>query len=310
MKITKEMKIGLVATLGLVILFFGLKFLKGLSLFDSDDTYYITFTEIGGLPKSTPVYADGYQVGVIKEINYDYSLEAPIKASIGVSKKMHIPEGTRAEIVKDLMGNMQVDLLLGPDHSKLIPVGGTIPGRVQGSALSEAAAFIPEIQKMLPKLDSILTGVNNLVNDPALGASVHNLKTTTAEFAVTSKKIHLMADELQGKLPDMLAQADGTLRNTNRLTGKLAGVDVQGTMSRVNATIDNVHQLTAQLHDRMNSRDNSLGLLMNDRSLYDNLNGSIGSLHQTIGHADSLVTDLKAHPKRYVHFSLFGKKDK
>ena len=109
---TREVKIALVAIVGIILLFFGVNFLKGMNLFKSDDVYYITFDNIQGLAKSTPVYADGYKIGTVSDIQYNYGRNSLIKVGVSVSKDMRIPKGSTAEIEKDLMGNMQVDILM------------------------------------------------------------------------------------------------------------------------------------------------------------------------------------------------------
>ena len=111
--ITKEIKIALVAIVGIIVLFFGMNFLKGISLFSSDNTYYIAFSNISGLTWSSPIMADGYQVGTIKSISYDFEKRGQIMAEVGIDKKLRVPKGTTAEISSDLLGNVQVDLMLG-----------------------------------------------------------------------------------------------------------------------------------------------------------------------------------------------------
>ena len=284
MKLTKEIKIALVAIVGILIMYFGINFLKGMNLFSTNNAYYMTFDDIQGLGASTPIYADGYKVGTVDGMEYDYKENGPIKVKVDINKDLRIPQGSKAEIVKDLMGNLQVNLLLANNPRERVEPGGVIPGAVNGGMMDKAANLIPVVEKMLPKLDSILTSVNALLADPALAASLHNVETITSNLTVSTRELNtLMAG----------------LNNTNRLTANLASLDVQGTLNKVNQTLESAHQFT----EKLNSNQGSLGLLMNDTKLYDNLTS-------TMSHADSLVIDLKAHPKRYVHFSVFGRKDK
>ena len=280
-------------------MYFGINFLKGMNLFSTNNAYYMTFDDIQGLGASTPIYADGYKVGTVDGLEYDYKENGPIKVKVDINKDLRIPQGSKAEIVKDLMGNLQVNLLLANNPRERVEPGGVIPGAVNGGMMDKAANLVPVVEKMLPKLDSILTSVNALLADPALAASLHNVETITSNLTVSTRELNTLMASLNKQVPGMVRKANGVLDNTNRLTANLASLDVQGTLNKVNQTLESAHQFT----ERLNSNQGSLGLLMNDTKLYDNLTS-------TMSHADSLVIDLKAHPKRYVHFSVFGRKDK
>lgn len=299
MKLTKEIKIALVAIVGILIMYFGINFLKGMNLFSTNNAYYMTFDDIQGLGASTPIYADGYKVGIVDGLEYDYKENGPIKVKVDIIKDLRIPQGSKAEIVKDLMGNLQVNLLLANNPRERVEPGGIIPGAVNGGMMDKAANLVPVVEKMLPKLDSILTSVNALLADPALAASLHNVETITSNLTVSTRELNTLMAGLNKQVPGMIGKANGVLDNTNRLTANLASLDVQGTLNKVNQTLESAHQFT----EKLNSNQGSLGLLMNNTKLYDNLTS-------TMSHADSLVIDLKAHPKRYVHFSVFGRKDK
>lgn len=296
---TKEVQIALVAIVAVVVLFFGLKFLKGLDLFSTGDTYYISFSNISGLTISSPVYADGYRVGVVKSIDYDYARKGNITAEVELNDGMRVPRGSSAEIVSDMLGNVKVNLLLANNPRERVNPGERIQGGINAGALGKVADMVPTIEKMLPKMDSILASVNALMADPAIRASLHNVQTITGNLTVTTAQMNTLLAGLNKQIPGTINKANGVLDNTNKLAVKLNQVDVAGTMARVNATLANVQQFTQTL----NSRRGTLGLLMNDPGLYNNLTS-------TMRDADSLMINLKQHPKRYVHFSLFGKKDK
>ena len=298
-KFSKEIQIALVAVVGLVVLFFGLQFLKGLKIFSSDSRYFVKFDNISGLSASSPVYANGYRVGVVENIIFDYEKRGDIVAVVGVDKQLRLPKGSFAEIASDLLGNIKLELNFGPDPSVLMAPGDTLTGGLQKGAMNRAAEMIPQIEKMLPKLDSILASVNTLLADPALANSLHNVDQITADFTRTTKELNLLTASLNKQMPEILQNANGVLANTNVLTSNLNDLNIAATMGHVNNTLQNVEQMTAKL----NSKEGTLGLLMRDPSLYWNLNS-------TMMHADSLMIDLKSHPKRYVHFSVFGKKDK
>ena len=303
---TKEVKIALVAIVGIVVLFFGLHFLKGMPVFSTDKVYYASFQNINGLSSSNPIYADGYQVGNVKQIIYDYNKSGRVLVEFQVDNDLRIPKGSSAEIVSDLMGNIKMNLLLANNPRERVEPGDTIQGNLDAGLMGSVQSLVPAVAAMLPKVDSILSSVNMLLADPAIRASLHNIQTISSNLAVTSAGLNRLVAEANGKVPGILSKADyamgkagSTLNNADRLSANLAELDVAQTLAKVDRTLDNVESVTRQL----NSPNGSLGLLMRDPGLYNNMNNTVRS-------ADSLLTDLKKHPKRYVHFSLFGKKDK
>lgn len=297
--LTNEVKIALVAIVGIVLLFFGMHFLKGLTLFSSNNNYYAHFADVSGLSVSSPVYANGYRVGVVEGINYDYSRPDNIVAVIGLDEKLSLPKGTTAEISSDLLGNVKLELKLGPNPVELLAKGDTIYGGMQQGMMDKAANLMPQVETMLPKLDSILTSLNALMADPAIKNSLHNVDEITANLATTTQELNRLSLSLNRQVPQMLTKADGVLANTEGITRQLNDLDMAATMQKVDATMLNLQQAAATL----NSKEGTLGLLMRDPGLYNNLNATMQS-------ADSLLIDLRQHPKRYVHFSIFGKKDK
>ena len=296
---TKEVKIALVAIVGGVILFYGLNFLKGITVFSSDNSYTIAFHNISGLSTSSPIYADGYRVGVVKSIDYDYRNHDTILVHVDINKEFRIPKGSSAEIVSDLLGNIQVNLLLANNPRERIEPGEVIVGNLNDGAVGQMKDMIPTIQKMLPKLDSIMASINVLLADPAIAQSLHNVRTITSDLTVSTKQLNVLMTTLNHRVPGMLGKADDILSNTQQLTNNLAQIDVTSTMAKIDATLDGVQLFTQKL----NNKQGTLGLLLNDPSLYNRINATVLS-------ADSLLVNIKQHPKRYVHFSLFGKKVK
>lgn len=314
---TPEVKIALVAIVGIVVLFFGMQFLKGLDMFSAENIYRIKFNDVSGLTVSNPIYANGYKIGTIKDIEYNYEKQSDIIVEADIDENMRIPKGTIAVISSDLMGNVKVDLQLADRQNGFIEPGGTINGEMSGGALAAVKDAMPTLKALIPKVDSILTSVNALLADPSLASTLHNADKISANLTTSTQELNTLLAQLNKDVPGLvgnanglLAGARGTLGNVNgvlgnangvltNVNGKISDIDVSGTMAKVDRTLDNMESLTAKL----NGKEGSLGLLMNDPALYNNLN-------RTLSDADSLVTNLKAHPKRYVHFSLFGKKDK
>lgn len=296
---TKEIKIALTAIVAAICVFVGINFLKGINVFGSSRTYYVKFRDCAGLQVTNAVYANGFPVGIVRNINYNYSDNDGVVAEIELDSEMQLPAGTVAELEKGIMGGVTLNLMLGPNPCALLSLHDTIQGGPRQGALDLAGAMVPDIQRLLPKLDSILVNINALTANPALAASLANLQKISTDLA-----------QVTANLPKTMAQVDGTVSNLNSMSGKFNEMDFQSTLNSVDSTLVATHaligrfdQLSADIDSKLNSRDGTLGLLLNDTQLHDNLN-------RTVQSADSLVTDLKAHPKRYVHFSIFGKKDK
>jgi len=290
----KEIKIALMAVVGLFILYIGMNFLKGASLFSSDDLYFAKFSDVTGLSESSPIYADGFKVGTVKSIEYDYNNEGNIKVGFSLDDRLRLAKGSSAEIVSDMLGNVRINLLLANNPRERVKPGEIIVGVVNNGAMAKAAEMIPEIEKMLPKLDSIMSTLNSLLADPALRNSLHNMESVTGNLATTTDQANKLLAELNNRMPGMMTKADNVLANAEEASGKLAKLDVAGTMAKVDATLANVEQLTREL----NNPNGTVGKLLKGPALYDHIT-------QTVKDADSLVIDLKQHPKRYVHFSLF-----
>ncbi len=296
---TKEVKIALAAILAIMIMFAGMEFLKGLNIFSSADKYYARFADVSGLAASSPVYANGYKVGVVEKVQYDYSQTDNIVAVVRLDSKLSLPRGTVAEISSDFLGNVKLELRFGPDPIDLMEVGDTIQGGTDNGLMGKAAQMIPQVEVMLPKIDSILTALNTLLQDPAIANALHNVDHITANLDQTTSELNQLSSQINNQMPQMMKKVDGVLTNTENFTRQLNDMDLAGTMQKMDRAVGNLEQTTAKL----NSNEGTLGLLMRDPSLYDNMNATMQS-------ADSLLIDLKAHPKRYVHFSIFGKKDK
>ena len=322
--VTPEIKIALVAIVGIVILFFGMNFLKGLNLSSSDIHYNMQFDNVDGITPTTPIYANGFKVGTVKDIVYDYDDPSkPINVSVAIDKDMRIPMGSTAEIENDIMGNVKVNLILG-NAKQYLKQDGIIVGSINGGILGKMKNSLPEVQRIIPKIDSILTNIVALTSDPALAGTLHNANKISSDLTKSSKQLNILLAQLNKSLPAMTSKANGLLDNTNgvmteakagiadarstmkgadvlitSLNDKVNALDIQTTAAKLNMALDEVNKLTATL----NSNKGSMGLLMNDPALYNNLNS-------TLRNVDSLVVNLKANPKRYVHFSIFGRKNK
>lgn len=301
----KEVKIGLTAIVAIVLFYIGINFLKGINVFTTTNSYYVKFDNAGGLTPSASVLANGYAVGIVREINYNYSDNQSVVVAIELDKAMHVPEGTTAELETSLMGSVTLHLLPGKNPVKYLERGDTIIGRQHFGAMERAAEMLPQVEQMLPKVDSIMGNLNRLTGDAAMLDLVKNLAVISENLAHTTTRIdHLMGNEI----PTLIGNVNALTGNLNKVADDIAKGNLDATMTALNATMQHadtltqrLNALTATLNTSVTSTDNSLGLLLNDRSIYD-------GLYRTINSADSLLIDIKERPGRYVHFSVFGKK--
>lgn len=295
----QEIKIALVAVAGLVALFFGMKFLKGSNLLSSSDTYYFVFNDISGLTESSPIFAAGYQVGRIKKIYFDYSHAEEIKVLAEVDRKMKIPVGSTASISSDVLGNIKVTLNIAPHRGQYVQPGGVISGSIDTGTVGKMTEMVPTIKQILPKLDSVMFHLNALLANPALAHSIHNIDEITNNLSTSSKQLHILLTNVNREVPGIVSKTNLVLANTEQFTDNLRKIDVASTMTKVDEAMADVQEFTSKI----NNNSGTFGLLLKDPTLYYNLN-------QTMKNIDSLAVNLRQQPKRYVHFSLFGRKNK
>lgn len=293
---TKELKIGLIGIAALAMLIFGTNYLKGINMFQSSNSYYVEFTDINGLPTSSPVFANGYNIGIVRTINYNYDKPGYVTVEVEVEKGIRIPKGSSGELVTDMLGSIKMNLLLNHESFEFCQPGDTLVGRNNAGLMGEAEKIVPQLEQMLPKMDSILHSLNMLLADPALTNIVHNAEKLTNNLDVTTRQLNSL---MQNDLPQLTGKLTTVADNFVAISDNLKEADYASTLKKVDSTLYNVQLLT----EKLNRTDNSVGLMLNDPSFYQNLNG-------TMENAALLLEDLKAHPKHYVHFSLFGKKDK
>lgn len=294
--ITKEVRIGLASILALCLLVYGINYLKGIRLFHPTSYFFVKYNNIQGLSKSSPVFADGFKVGLVSDIIYDYEHPGNVVVEVELDTHMRIPKGSTAEISADMLGSVKMNLLLATNPRESHAIGDTIPGISSNGLMDKVAAVLPTINNMLPKLDSILVSLNTILGDENIPATLKSVRNTTANLEVTT--VHLN-NLLSKDIPQITSKLNTIGDNFLVMSNNLKEFDYASTLSKVDATINNVKILT----DKLNNKDNTIGLLLNDPELYNNLN-------TTTENAASLLEDLQKNPKRYVHFSLFGRKNK
>ena len=294
---TKEVKIGIAIAVALGMLIYGINYLRGVNLFKPSTYYYVKYANINGLAKSSPVYADGFKIGIVREIHYDYEHPGNVTVEVEMDMDMRIPKGSTAELVTEMLGTVKMNLLLANNPREAYQVGDTIPGVLNNGPLDALTSnLLPQLEVMVPRIDSILVSLNQLLADPSLKSALHSVDATAANLKEATAQLNVLMGE---DIPQLTGKLNKIGDNFVAISDNLKGIDYASTFRKVDATMANLKGIT----DQLNSKDNTIGLLLNDSSLYNNLNA-------TGANAASLLEDLRLHPKRYVHFSLFGKKEK
>lgn len=297
--VTREIKVGVVVVIAIFVLYFGMNFLKGIDIFTPVNKYYGTYENVGGLVASAPVYVKGYKVGQVDEVKYDFSQAESFKVSISVDKDIQLPEGTKMQLYDDgLMGGKAIQLVF-----PLSATGQYVENKSQ-LPTEEAAGLFDLLQaEMLPKLentvehvDSLVLSLNALVNSEEVQGTLVSLKKTSDDLAVSSNKLKML---MHNEVPGLIENVDVVVRDLGNVSADLAQANLTHTLLTVDSVATNLQLLT----QKINEPNGTIGLLLNDKDLYFNLSN-------TAANADKLLIDLRQHPKRYVHFSLFGRKEK
>ena len=289
-----EAKIGLTGVVAIVALYLGINFLKGIDIFSSSDTYYISFANTKGLAKSSAVYADGYKVGIVSDISYDFNRPGEVIVEISTDKGLRIPKGSTAQLDEAMLGGCTLNMLLATNLREAYHPGDTIRGSDVSGLMAKVGGMVPQLEEVVAKVDTLVATLNILVSNPNLPLIIQNAELITENLNRSTEQLNTL---LRNDIPQMTGTFTKAGENVVTLTERINQLDLQATLDNVNRTIASVHDMLEQIQDP----GGTLGKLMSDPSVYNNLNHTVQS-------TDSLLTDLKAHPKRYVHFSVFGRK--
>lgn len=311
-KISYEVKVGAVALITIIVFIWLYNFLKGKDYFSSTAKYYVVYDKVGGLAESSPVEVNGYKVGVVQSIRFLDAVSGKLLVVLTVSKDFKLPENTVAEITTaSLIAGMKIRFVYG-EGPGTYSSGDTIPGRLSESIITKIEnELIPlrtRLTSLINVLDSVITSVNEIM-DPQftrnIRSGIASLSSTanSIDEVIGSKETELKTtldniNRFSQMLADNSDKISGTLSNLESVTDTLAAVDIYQSVQSLKNSLENASVLI----ENLNNGKGTAGKLMTNDSLYTNLSNSLGSLNQ-------LLQDMKANPKRYVHFSLFGKKN-
>ena len=310
MKITNETKVGILAAFSIAVLIIGYNFLKGNAIFSSETVLYARYTHVDGLAVSKPVLINGFQIGRVDKLVLQPNGE--IVATLKIKGKYDIPKNSIARLEgTDLLGSKAIvmDLGTGRDFAQ---DGDTLNANVAANLMEAVEPVQKKAQLLIGKMDSILTSVNTILNpdfQKNVNKSFNSIAATLSSLEGTSKKVDGLVGTEGRRISAILANAESisaNLKNNNEkinaILGNINTITDQVAAANFKQTIDNANKAVADLQgivSKVNNGQGTLGLLVNDTKMYDNLNNASKNL-------DNLIIDLKENPKRYVHFSVFG----
>ena len=294
-KFSKEIKIGAIFVICIAFLYIGVNFLKGSNVFSNDNTYYMIVSNAGGVAPSSVINTNGYQIGTVTNVKYDYNSPNRIVVSLRVNGSLRIPKGSRAYLVNELLGGVSVDLRLSK-NTDYYTDGDTIEsGIAHGLTGQIENVMLPQINDLVPKIDSLITALTTLVSNPSLTNTLVNAEILSNKLNVTANELNKL---FHYEFPQIMSNLQGTSHNLNEITTNLSHIDYTQTIVRIDSTINNLHTLSTALI----SDQNNIGRLINDTTFYNNVNNIFTN-------ANTLIEDIKAHPSRYINISIFGKKN-
>lgn len=294
---SKELVIGALVLVALCIIVFGIDYLKGINVFQPTNYYYASYTNVEGLAKSAPVTINGFKVGQVRDITYDYEKPGTIIVELALDNDIKLPSDTRALMTTDMLGTSTIALALGNSSTYYKPGEAIKSEQAKGLMGAVTEDILPSVGEIIPKVDTLLTNVNTLVGDPALLASIHRLDAITASLEASATQLNRTVAALPaiaGDVKHITGNFATTSDNLNEFSANVKELPVDSLMAQIQATADNLNKLSKEL----NNPNSTLGKLTGDPALYNNLNSTVQSL-------DSLFTDIKKNPKRYINVKIF-----
>jgi phospholipid/cholesterol/gamma-HCH transport system substrate-binding protein len=304
MEIRKEAKIGLIAVLVIAAAIWGFSFLKGKNIFTVSKQYYAVFSNIGGLQKSSVVSANGYTIGRVSDIQFVHGQINRIIVEVSIDRQFNIPSNSIVEIYStDFMGSKAINMTLG-NSNVFAHENDTLPGKFDGDiSVLVTKKLLPLKEKgerLIESIDSVMLIIKNTFT-PETQDNIRRGVASLEKIIVTQReKVAVIMDNLQditNNLKQSNGQVTNTINNLSSFSDSLAQSNIKTAIKNANSVISE----TNLLMQKINQNQGSVGKLINEDSIYN-------SLESTLKDLDNLLIDLKANPKKYVHFSVFGRK--
>lgn len=290
MKYSRELKVGILAIVCLGVLYFGFNFLKGVNIFSPTKVYVGTFDSVNGLTAQAPVYIKGYQVGLVESIQYDFKQSPAFTVVVSIDKTIELPRGTQMALVADgMLGGGAIELQLPPLMNRAMPYqnGDTLPTQIVPGLMDNLqTGLLAQLDSILTEANNLLATLNNEMEQGSLRATLQNVEHITNDLTVSSKDIRKLTHH---QLPAIIKQVDTTLVSLQEIVADVQTADIQHVITSLDYTIN-------MLNHTLQSENGTLGLLLNDTQLHDNLNATLQNLDAAITNIDTIVMSIKARP--------------
>ncbi|MDO4790313.1 MAG: MlaD family protein [Porphyromonas sp.] len=284
-------RIGIAGIIALAILYFGLNFLKGLNIFNREHIYYTSLENAKDVTISTPILIDGYRVGLVTDVEYDYKNFSGTNVEMSIDKKLNIPKGSYIIVRGNPLSGAELIIIRSSNTNFHVP-GESIGSKPTQDLLAQVSEeLLPNLVRTVSKIDTLIAGVQDIIEKGNLPDTFREINTASHDI---SKAVRSLKHSIDAHLPGMMSDFRAGTASIASVTSKLDSLDYASTYAEIQSIAEQLNRLTQKLQQP----DNTLGLLLTDRKLYEQINKLTLS-------ADSLLVDIKAHPKRYVKFSLF-----
>jgi|TARA_B100001059_G_C17790807_1_gene560032 phospholipid/cholesterol/gamma-HCH transport system substrate-binding protein len=306
LKITKEIKTGILALFAILLLIYGYGFLKGSDLFSNERTFYVSYDNVAGLTVSAPVTINGYVVGQVKKIEFENDLGG-LLVTFSVTKNFNFSKNSIVRIYStSVIGGNALAIIPEIDKDRIAIDGDVLKGEIEKGMLESLTSGLKPLENKiyttLSGLDSLLINLNSVLNKD----TKNNLKDAISSLTKTVYSFEDSSSDLNSLLKENKPKLDSTFSNMETITDNLAvfsdsitQIDIKAISNNLETTLDSFNSIM----DKFNNGEGSIGKLINDENLYKNLEAASKELEE-------LLRDLKENPKRYVHISVFGKKEK
>ena len=304
--LSKELRIGMLVVISIVVLVWGINYLKGSNLFDSSRTLYALYGNIGGLQEGSSITVNGFKVGVVKKISLLTDKNYSLLVALSIEENINIPNNSVSKIVnEDIMGSKGISLVLG-DSNINTEQGDTLASDMDRSLKEEVNKQILPLknkaEQLIGSIDSIVTVITSVLSKDAresLTKSLVSLDNTFTTMSQAMTKVNKIVDQNDERISSIIKNLEANndeitniLKNFSELSDNIAKSNIKTTLASLN-----------EISKKISDSEGSLGMFINDKDLYLNLEKSSKEL-------EALIKDIKLNPKRYVGFSVLGGKTK
>lgn len=290
---SKNVKIGAAFLISLVMIYFGINFLKGVNIFKKQNTYISVFDNVTNLNISSPILVNGYQVGLINSISMMDDDSLSLAVQIRLDKGFKVKKGSKLEFSTDFLGSSSVNLLMNPYTTEYLSPGDTIEGTREVGLMDGVAKVIPKTDSIMSRIDSVSIALQTIATDTAWLTAIESMSRTMKQLESSSNSLTKVMATLEKDMPTIGDNLAEITTNLKKVTDDIAQLDINNSFNALDTTLVNLKQLS----ENLTSKDNSLGKLTNDTQLHD-------SITSTVNSATQLLNDIRENPEKYLSIRL------